>query len=98
MPGGADYHAPNAEGSMHLEKLDLLEDRLNRFVQHFARLKEERAVLERSLVEATGRVAGLEREVGELRQERDVVRDRLARLVETIERLEALESGSGADA
>ncbi len=83
---------------MHLEKLDLLEDRLNRLVQHFTRLKEERAVLERSLVEATGRVADLEGEVGELKQERDVIRERLARLVETIERLEALESGSGAEA
>ena len=76
---------------MHLEKLDLLEDRLNRLIEHFNRLKEDKNVLERSLEDKNGRLTDLEREV-ELRQERDVIRDRLGRLVEMIERLETLEA------
>ncbi|MHB8764529.1 MAG: hypothetical protein ACYDA8_09380 [Deferrisomatales bacterium] len=75
-----------------MEKLSLLEDRLNRLIGHFTRLKEERGVLERRLEGHVGRVADLEREVGELRQERDVIRERLGRLVDVIERLEALEA------
>lgn len=76
---------------MHLEKLNLLEDRLNRFIEQFTRLKEEKGVLELSLEEKIGRVGDLEREVEELRQERDVIRERLSRLVDLIERLETLE-------
>ena len=75
-----------------MEKLDLLEDRLNRLIEHFTRLKEERDVLERSLDENSGRVRDLEGEVVQLRQERDVIRERLSRLIETIERLETLET------
>lgn len=77
---------------MHLEKLNLLEDRLNRLIEHFTRLKEERNVLEQRLAEKAGRLRDLEDEVGQLRQERDVIRERLGRLVETIERLESLET------
>lgn len=83
---------------MHLEKLDLLEDRVNQLIEKFTQLKEENRVLERSLEEKVGRMAGLEREVGQLRQERDVVRERLSRLVQIVERLETLETaGSGAE-
>lgn len=81
---------------MHLEKLNLLEDRINRLIEHFTRLKEEKGVLEHSLEEKIGRVNDLEREVEELRQERDVIRDRLSRLVEMIERLETLETAGSA--
>jgi len=76
---------------MHLEKLNLLEDRLNRLIEQFTRLKEEKGVLELSLEEKVGRVGDLEREVEQLRQERDVIRERLSRLVDLIERLETLE-------
>ncbi|GAB4266022.1 MAG: hypothetical protein Kow0092_18720 [Deferrisomatales bacterium] len=77
---------------MHLEKLNLLEDKLNRLIDHFTRLKEEKGALEVSLEEKVGRLNDLEREVEELRQERDVIRDRLSRLVQMIERLETLET------
>ncbi len=77
---------------MHLEKLNLLEDRVNRLIEHFTRLREDKSVLERSLEEKVGRLTDLEREVEQLRQERDVIRDRLARLVDIIERLESLEA------
>jgi FtsZ-binding cell division protein ZapB len=82
----------DSEESMHLEKLDLLENRLNQLIEHFTRLKEDKNVLERSLEEKGGRLTDLEREVEELRQERDVIRDRLSRLVAMIERLETLEA------
>lgn len=78
---------------MHLEKLDLLEGRLNRLIELFTRLKEEKGVLERNLTEKSGRVSDLEVEVESLRQERDVIRERLGRLLEMIERLGALEVG-----
>ncbi len=77
---------------MQLEKLNLLENRVNRLIEHFTRLKEEKNVLGRSLEEKAGRLTDLEREVEQLRQERDVIRDRLSRLVELIERLESLET------
>lgn len=80
---------------MHLEKLDLLEQRLTRLVDHFNRLKEEKTLLERRLEEKTGRLGDLELEVEEFRKERDVIRERLGRLVETLERLEALEVAEG---
>jgi chromosome segregation ATPase len=83
---------------MHLEKLDLLEQRLTRLVDHFNRLKEEKILLERRLEEKTGRLGDLEREVEEFRKERDVIRERLGRLVETLERLEALEAAGGGGA
>lgn len=83
---------------MHLEKLDVLEERLNRLVENFTRLREEKGILERSLQEKVGRIDDLEREVGTLRQERDVVRERLSRLVEMVDRLETLETArSGED-
>lgn len=84
---------------MHSEKLDLLENKLNRFIDHFTRLKEEKGVLELSLEEKVGRVKDLEREVEALEQERDVIRDRLSRLIEMVERLETLETaGPGGEA
>jgi chromosome segregation ATPase len=83
---------------MHLEKLNLLEQRLTRLVDHFNRLKEEKTLLERRLEEKTGRLGDLEREVEEFRKERDVIRERLGRLVETLERLEALEVAGGGGA
>jgi hypothetical protein len=78
---------------MHLEKLSVLEQRLNRLIEQYTRLKEEKNVLERSLKDQSGRLVDLEGEVEALRQERDVIRDRLGRLVEMIERLETLEAG-----
>ena len=78
---------------MHLEKLSVLEESLNRLVEQYKRLKEEKNVLERSLKEKSGRLVDLESEVEALRQERDVIRERLGRLVDVIERLEALEAG-----
>ena len=75
-----------------MEKLNLLEDRLNRLIEHFTRLKEERNVLEQSLGENSGRMRDLEGEVAQLQQERDVIRERLSRLIATIERLETLET------
>ncbi len=83
---------------MHLEKLDVLEERLNRLVENFTRLREEKGVLERSLQEQVGQMSDLQREVVTLRQERDVVRERLSRLVEIVDRLETLETArSGED-
>ena len=79
---------------MHMEKLNLLEDGLNRLIEHFTRLKEERDVLEQRLAESAGRSRDLEGEVSQLRQERDVIRERLGRLIETIERLETLETAT----
>ncbi len=84
---------------MELEQLSLLEQRVERLIQQYGRLKEEKTLLERSLAERDERVRALEREVDGLRQERDIIRERLARLIETIERLEALEaSGPGGSA
>ena len=84
---------------MELEQLSLLEQRVERLIQQYGRLKEEKTLLERSLAEKDERVRALEREVDGLRQERDIIRERLARLIETIERLEALEaSGPGGSA
>jgi chromosome segregation ATPase len=83
---------PDSERCMHLEKLSVLEDRIDRLIEHFNRLKEDKNVLERSLDEKVGRLADLEREVEQLRQERDVIRDRLGRLVDIIDRLESLET------
>ncbi len=84
---------------MELEQLGLLEQRVERLIQQYGRLKEEKTLLERSLAERDERVRALEREVDGLRQERDIIRERLARLIETIERLEALEaSGPGGSA
>lgn len=76
---------------MQLEQLSLLEERVNRLVELFTRLKQEKIVLERSLAETEERLRALEREVDGLQQERDIIRDRLGRMIETIERLEALE-------
>ena len=78
---------------MQLEKLTVLEQSLNRLIDQYTRLKEEKSVLERGLREASGRVAELEDEGDALRQERDAIRERLGRMVEMIERLEALDSG-----
>ncbi len=77
---------------MQLEQLSLLEERLERLVELFARLTEEKSVLERSLAEKDERLRALEREVDGLRQERDLIRTRVARMIETIERLEGLEA------
>ncbi len=78
---------------MRLETLSLLEERLNRLIDGYILLKEEKNVLESSLVEKNKRLKDLEGEVEELRRERDVIRERLGRMIETIERLEALETG-----
>ncbi len=78
---------------MHLEKLNVLEHRLVRLIENFNRLKEDKALLESRLGDEADKVAGLEKEVGELRQEREAIRERLGRLVEAIERLETLEAG-----
>lgn len=78
---------------MHLEKLNVLEHRLGRLIENFNRAKEDRALLESRLAEQAAKVAGLEKEVGELRQEREAIRERLGRLVESIERLETLDTG-----
>ena len=78
---------------MHLEKLNVLEHRLGRLIENFNRLKEDKALLESRLGEEADKVAGLEKEVGELRQEREAIRERLGRLVEAIERLETLDAG-----
>lgn len=75
-----------------MEKLDLLEARLNRLIEQFTRLKEERDVLEQRLGETSGHMRDIEGEVSQLRQERDVIRERLSRLIATIERLETLET------
>ena len=83
---------PGSEESMHLEKLNVLEDRIDRLIEHFTRLKEDKNVLERSLEEKVGLLTDLVREVEQLRQERDVIRDRLGRLVDIIDRLESLEA------
>ncbi|MDW7711948.1 MAG: hypothetical protein SCH98_15900 [Deferrisomatales bacterium] len=80
---------------MHLEKLNLLEQRLTRLADHFNRLREDKTLLERRLEEKTRRLGDLESEVEEFRKERDVIRERLGRLVETLERLEALEATEG---
>ncbi len=77
-----------------MEKLSVLEERLNRLIEQYVALKEEKNVLESSLDEKSRRLADLEGEVGELRQERDVIRARLGRMVELIERLEACEAGA----
>ena len=77
---------------MHLEKLSLLEAGLDRLAKHFTHLKEERNVLEQRLGENAGRLRDLESEVAQLRQERDVIRERLSRLINTVERLETLET------
>jgi FtsZ-binding cell division protein ZapB len=77
-----------------MENLNLLEDRLNRLIEHFTRLKEERNVLEQRLGESSGRMRDLEGEVAQLQQERDVIRERLSRLIATIERLETLETAT----
>lgn len=83
---------------MHLEKLSLLEQRLNQLIEQYTRLKEEKSLLERNLEERNARVASLDDEVDALRQERDVIRERLGRLVEMIERLETLEAGEAGTA
>lgn len=93
MEWSAYYHANLREASMQLEKLSVLEQSLNRLIDQYTRLKEEKSVLERGLREANGRVAELEDEGDALRQERDAIRERLGRMVEMIERLETLESG-----
>ncbi len=77
-----------------MEKLSVLEERLNRLIEQYMSLKEEKNVLESSLDEKSRRLTDLEGEVGELRQERDVIRERLGRMVELIERLEAFETGA----
>ena len=78
---------------MQLEKLSLLEERLDGFIQQFIRLKEDKGLLERKLEEKCKRLDNLEGDFEELRQEREMIRERLGRILERIERLEALEAG-----
>jgi chromosome segregation ATPase len=77
---------------MHLEKLGLLEEKLNQLIDHFTKSEDEKRFLKRDLEEKVGQLSQLEQENGELRAERDMIRERLSRLVETIERLEVLET------
>lgn len=80
-----------------MEKLDLLEERLNRFIDLFSRLREEKSVLEHSLDEKIGRLNNLENEVGKLRLERDVIQTRLGSLIDLVERLQAIETNGACE-
>jgi chromosome segregation ATPase len=75
-----------------LEKLSLLEEKLNRLIEQHIRLKEEKNVLESSLDEKSRRLNDLMGQVEELRQERDVIRKKLSRMAEMLRRLEYLEA------
>lgn len=76
---------------MQLEKLDLLEQRLGRFVDRFARLKEENEELRKKLEAQANMIGELEAEVGLSRQERERLRDRLDRIIGVVEQLEQLQ-------
>ncbi|MBI5445999.1 MAG: hypothetical protein HY900_32895 [Deltaproteobacteria bacterium] len=78
---------------MPLEKLGLLEELLEGFIQQFVQLEEEKSVLEKRLEDKSRRLSDLEGEVEELRRERVLIRERLGPIVEKVERLETLEEG-----
>ena len=85
------------ENSMQLEKLDLLEQRLGRFVERFAKLKEENLSLHKRLEAQAARLEELETEVGLSRQERERLRDRLDRIIGVVEQLEQLQDGEAGE-
>lgn len=78
---------------MQLEKLSLLEETLDVLIQQFVRLEEDKSLLESRLEEKRRHLDDLEGELGELRQEREIFRERLGRILDRIERLETLETG-----
>ena len=78
---------------MQLEKMDLLEKRLEQFVERFAQLKEENAFLRQQLESRTARVEELEKETAAYREQKEMMRERLDRISGVVERLEQMQDG-----
>ena len=85
--GGADYDGI----IMKLEKLDLLEQRLRRFIERHAQMKEDNDVLRQRLESQAGRLRELEREVDQLQRIKQDVRSRVDRIMGVVEQLELLQ-------
>ena len=83
---------------MQLEKLDLLEKRLGRFVEQYAQLKEEKSLLQSRLDEQTARLKQLEAQAGQFREERESLRERLDRIMGMVEELEQLQEPDAGEA
>lgn len=76
---------------MKLEKLDLLETRLGRFIERHAQMKEENNVLRQRLESQAGRLRELEREVDQLQRVKQDARNRVDRIMGVVEQLEQLQ-------
>lgn len=70
---------------MEWEELRLLEERIEKILQGYLRLKEERDRLLELLKERDEEIAGLRKEVEVLKGERHEVRSRVERLIERLQ-------------
>ncbi len=77
------------EGNLDPAELAVLEEKIDRLVDYCTRLREENSRLSSELADRNAEVASLKARLGEYDAMRNDVRDRISRLVRTIEELEA---------
>ncbi len=82
---------------MHVEKLNLLEKRLEKFVECFAQLKEDNEALRLHLESKSDRIVELEAEVDGLKRRREQFRvgvDRVNAVVKKLEQYREVETAN----
>ncbi len=82
------------EGNLDPAELAVLEEKIDRLVDYCTSLREENSRLSNQLEDRNAEVASLKSRLGEYDAMRNDVRDRISRLVRTIEELEAAPDAS----
>jgi cell division septum initiation protein DivIVA len=77
---------------MQLEKLDLLEKRLSRFIEQYAQLKEEKEFLSKRLKTQAERLEELEAEVAAHSGQREKAGEVIGRITGVLDKLELLQA------
>jgi chromosome segregation ATPase len=68
-------------------KFDELEERINRTIELVKTTRQEKAAAEKDLAAARAQIKTLERELEQLRHERDLVKNKVESLLETLSEL-----------
>jgi cell division septum initiation protein DivIVA len=79
---------------MQLEKLDLLEKRLSRFIEQYAQLKDENEFLSKRLETQAERLEELEAEVVAQSRQREKASAVIGRITGVLDKLELLQDSS----
>lgn len=69
------------------DKFDVLEERINRTIDLVKTTRQEKAAAEKDLAAARTQIKTLERELEQLRHERDLVKNKVESLLETLSEL-----------